>query len=69
MSCIIRLICNIMQATSFGSFRWNSPRSHLTSSATKKNKPSRYDWVYFFGGRRWIRTTESVANRFTVCPL
>ena len=23
----------------------------------------------FFGGGEWIRTTESVANRFTVCPL
>ena len=23
----------------------------------------------FFGGRRWIRTTEVVDNRFTVCPL
>ena len=23
----------------------------------------------FFRGRWWIRTTESVANRFTVCPL
>ena len=22
-----------------------------------------------FGGGRWIRTTESTANRFTVCPL
>ncbi len=22
-----------------------------------------------FGGRRWIRTTEVVDNRFTVCPL
>ena len=22
-----------------------------------------------FGGGEWIRTTESVANRFTVCPL
>ena len=23
----------------------------------------------FFGGRRWIRTTEVSDNRFTVCPL
>ena len=24
---------------------------------------------FFSGGRRWIRTTEVVDNRFTVCPL
>ena len=23
----------------------------------------------FFGGGRWIRTTEGIASRFTVCPL
>ena len=23
----------------------------------------------FSGGRRWIRTTEGIASRFTVCPL
>ena len=25
--------------------------------------------ISFPNGWRWIRTTESVANRFTVCPL
>ena len=25
--------------------------------------------IYFYGGGWWIRTTESIANRFTVCPL
>ena len=25
--------------------------------------------VYFYGGSGWIRTTEVVDNRFTVCPL
>ncbi len=25
--------------------------------------------VLFSGGGRWIRTIESIANRFTVCPL
>ena len=25
--------------------------------------------MLLFGGGRWIRTTESTANRFTVCPL
>ena len=24
---------------------------------------------FMYGGGRWIRTTESTANRFTVCPL
>ena len=24
---------------------------------------------YRFGGGRWIRTTEGIASRFTVCPL
>ncbi len=23
----------------------------------------------FFGGRGWIRTTEAISSRFTVCPL
>ena len=27
------------------------------------------DCTLFFGGRWWIRTTEVVDNRFTVCPL
>ena len=25
--------------------------------------------AFFVGGRRWIRTTEGIASRFTVCPL
>ena len=25
--------------------------------------------IFSFGGGWWIRTTESIANRFTVCPL
>ena len=25
--------------------------------------------IFYFGGGWWIRTTESDANRFTVCPL
>ena len=25
--------------------------------------------VLFSGGGRWIRTTEGIASRFTVCPL
>ena len=25
--------------------------------------------VFFVGGGRWIRTTEAISSRFTVCPL
>ena len=25
--------------------------------------------VFWFGGGRWIRTTEAISSRFTVCPL
>ena len=34
-----------------------------------KNKACRNSTGFVFGGRRWIRTTEVVDNRFTVCPL
>ena len=36
------------------------------SSASANSATSAY---FFFGGGWWIRTTESDANRFTVCPL
>ena len=32
-------------------------------------KKNRYFFKYRFGGGRWIRTTEGIASRFTVCPL
>ena len=35
---------------------------------TKKRKHRNFD-AFFFGGKRWIRTTEGGANRFTVCSL
>ena len=28
-----------------------------------------FSWVSFFGGQRWIRTTEDRVGRFTVCSL
>ena len=31
--------------------------------------PLSYTRIIYFGGGWWIRTTESIANRFTVCPL
>ena len=36
------------------------------SSASANSATSAY---FFVGGGWWIRTTESTANRFTVCPL
>ena len=36
------------------------------SSASANSATSAY---FFLGGGWWIRTTESTANRFTVCPL
>ena len=31
--------------------------------------PLSYTRIFYLGGGWWIRTTESIANRFTVCPL
>ena len=40
--------------------------SHLTLSSHKKST----DFIStLFGGRGWIRTTEAISSRFTVCPL
>ena len=48
----------------------------LCSAQSPSNPPSFFhektEYVIrtlFFGGRRWIRTTEAKRNRFTVCPL
>ena len=41
--------------------------SSSTLFRTKKTAP-RFAML-FFGGKRWIRTTEGGANRFTVCSL
>ena len=47
----------------------NEPPSVVLIFSSDQNKtPS--DWMVFcFGGRGWIRTTEGIASRFTVCPL
>ena len=34
-----------------------------------KTKKKLYFFKYSSGGGRWIRTTEGIASRFTVCPL
>ena len=41
---------------------------HLPEGANIIEKTSSFDEV-FSGGGRWIRTTEGIASRFTVCPL
>ncbi len=52
-----------------GSWR-NAPRgvnrAESTIPSIKKDTALR---CLFFGGKRWIRTTEGGANRFTVCSL
>ena len=34
-----------------------------------KRKPTQSSRFFLFGGSGWIRTTEGIASRFTVCPL
>ena len=34
-----------------------------------RQRKNRYFFKYRSGGGRWIRTTEGIASRFTVCPL
>ena len=41
---------------------------YLINSLSQKNN-SIDTMLLFFGGKRWIRTTEGGANRFTVCSL
>ena len=42
-------------------------RFESTSPAKAKTPP--IGWCLAFGGGWWIRTTEGIASRFTVCPL
>ena len=42
---------------------------YLIHSLSHKKKQYRDYDTAFFGGKRWIRTTEGGANRFTVCSL
>jgi hypothetical protein len=41
----------------------------LSQSGTNGKKKDQVVRLGLFGGRGWIRTTEVVDNRFTVCPL
>ncbi len=40
-----------------------------TFTLSKQNKKDTRKDIFFLGGSGWIRTTEVVDNRFTVCPL
>ena len=57
---------------SFPCFFISSLAKRLHSSSARRGdfieKTSSFDEV-FSGGGRWIRTTEGIASRFTVCPL
>ena len=51
-----------------GTNRGLRTRYLIHSLSHKKRKHRNFD-AFFFGGKRWIRTTEGGANRFTVCSL
>ena len=51
-----------------GANRGLRTRYLIHSLSHKKRKHRNFD-AFFFGGKRWIRTTEGGANRFTVCSL
>ena len=42
---------------------------YLIHSLSQKKSSIAITILLFFGGKRWIRTTEGGANRFTVCSL
>ena len=51
-------------------FRRNAPRGVNRAEYTLPTKKTAPQFaMLFFGGKRWIRTTEGGANRFTVCSL
>ena len=44
-------------------------QSALSSTYSHQNEKTDLKGRFRFGGSRWIRTTEGIASRFTVCPL
>ncbi len=59
---------NWWQQLSTGQLHVDGFESHHPNTHTKtKTPPNRV--VFYFGGGWWIRTTEGIASRFTVCPL
>ena len=61
------------QATAVATVHRTVAKSRLSNPPSKipipnqKHQPLRL--VFWFGGGWWIRTTEGIASRFTVCPL
>ena len=64
---IFALICPKGNITCEANITGSADRFRRKANITKKN--DLLSQVVFFGGRRWIRTTEVTDNRFTVCPL
>ena len=57
------------------SFHWKKSQQEekreerRTKREKDKKKKPHFVRLFLFGGGWWIRTTEGVASRFTVCPL
>ena len=61
-------LCPRRFATIMFALRARVVRIHFIFITLYKKRSSLFQ-VNFFGGEEWIRTTEVVDNRFTVCPL
>ena len=67
-STIFRKICKTQTAQKQGNTVLN--RRKAKPSTSRKSKETAQSCGFSdFGGGEWIRTTEVVDNRFTVCPL
>ena len=67
-SAMLSKVHNGAVAVCNGANRGLRTRYLIHSHSHKKRKHRNFD-AFFFGGKRWIRTTEGGANRFTVCSL
>ena len=45
------------------------PSAVLITISYQSKRAHHKGMLFCFGGRWWIRTTEGIASRFTVCPL
>ena len=69
-SCGGRIWTYDLRVMSPTSFQTAPPRdNYIILYAHFKETCNLFGRFFFLNGWRWIRTTESVANRFTVCPL
>ena len=62
--CCCRLAGSKQRST--GALHLDGFESHHPQSKKKKHTKR---CAFLFGGGWWIRTTEGIASRFTVCPL